>query len=66
MLTVYFHCYSPRLGKTFTNVEVHRSLDDARLRACALNWQIARTEPALPVTVTNSDGIARTVYVPAR
>lgn len=44
MLRVTFYVYSPLLGREFRNVEIHRSIDDARLRACALNWSIEKIE----------------------
>jgi hypothetical protein len=43
-LRVTFSSFSKVLKKTFTNIEFHRSMDDARLRALALNWQIASVE----------------------
>lgn len=46
MLTVTFHVYSKLLGKEFFNVEQHRSMDDARLRALALGWTIYKVEEA--------------------
>ena len=46
MLKVTFHVFSQRLGKEFINVELHRSMDDARLRACALGWTISKVEAA--------------------
>ena len=44
MLKVTFYVYSKLLGKEFFNVETHRSMDDARLRACALSWTISKVE----------------------
>ena len=44
MLEVTFYVYSKLLGKEFFNVEIHRSMDDARLRACALGWTISKVE----------------------
>jgi hypothetical protein len=44
MLRVTFYVYSSLLGREFRNVEIHRSIDDARLRACALNWSIEKIE----------------------
>lgn len=44
MFRVTFYVYSKLLGKEFRNVETHRSMDDARLRACALGWQIEKVE----------------------
>ena len=46
MLKVTFHVFSQRLGKEFINVELYRSMDDARLRACALGWTISKVEAA--------------------
>lgn len=40
MLKVTFYTFSTVLNKSFINVEFHKSIDDARLRACALNWTI--------------------------
>ena len=44
MLKVTFYVFSKVLNKEFRNVEMHRSMDDARLRACALNWTIESVE----------------------
>jgi hypothetical protein len=44
MLRVTFHYFSRLLGREFFNVETHRSMDDARLRALALNWTIHKVE----------------------
>lgn len=44
-LRVTFSVFSSVLNKTFLNVELHRSMDDVRLRALALGWQIAKIEP---------------------
>ena len=44
MLKVTFYVYSKLLGKEFFNVELHRSMDDAKLRACALGWTISKVE----------------------
>ena len=44
MIKVTFYVYSKILNKEFRNVELHKSIDDARLRACALNWQIESVE----------------------
>jgi hypothetical protein len=45
MLKVTFYVFSKILNKEFRNVEMHKSMDDARLRACALlNWQIEKVE----------------------
>jgi len=43
-LRVTFSSFSKVLKKTFLNVELHRSMADARLRALALGWQIAKVE----------------------
>jgi hypothetical protein len=44
MFQVTFYCFSQVLNKGFVNVEIHKSLDDARLRALALNWTIQSVE----------------------
>lgn len=44
MIRVTFYYFSKLLNKEFINVETHRSMDDARLRACALNWTIQSVE----------------------
>ena len=44
MFKVTFYVYSKILNKEFRNVEVHKSMDDARISACALNWQIESVE----------------------
>lgn len=44
MLKVTFYVYSKVLNKEFWNVEMHSSIDNARLRACALNWTISKVE----------------------
>jgi len=44
MFQVTFYAFSKVLNKGFTNVEIHKSLDDARLRALALNWSIQSVE----------------------
>tara|TARA_R110000868_G_scaffold67790_2_gene200861 strand:+ start:97 stop:237 length:141 start_codon:yes stop_codon:yes gene_type:complete len=44
MLKVTFHYYSKLLKRDFYNVEIHRSMDDARLRGLALNWTISSVE----------------------
>lgn len=36
--------FSKALNKEFFNVEYHRTLDDAKLRASALMWQIWNVE----------------------
>jgi len=46
MLKVTFYVFSKILNKEFRNVEMHKSMDDAKLRACALNWQIESVEAA--------------------
>lgn len=45
-IRVTFYVYSSVLKREFRNVEVHRSIGDARLRASALGWQVERVEPA--------------------
>jgi hypothetical protein len=49
MYRVTYESYSRALDKTFTNVETHKSIDDARLRGLALNWHIVKVEP-LPMS----------------
>ena len=44
MFKVTFYVFSKVLNKSFVNVEIHKSLDDAKLRACALNWSIQSYE----------------------
>ena len=44
MFQVTFYVFSKILNKGFVNVEIHKSLDDARLRAMALNWSIQSVE----------------------
>ena len=44
MIRVTFYVYSKLLGKEFRNIENHRSMADARLRACALGWTIESVE----------------------
>jgi hypothetical protein len=44
MLKVTFYCFSDILNKGFVNVEYHKSIDNARLRAMALNWTIQSVE----------------------
>lgn len=46
MLKVTFWSYSKLLGKGWFNVEMHRSMADAQLRAMALNWTIHSVEGA--------------------
>lgn len=36
--------FSKILNKEFRNVEMHKSMDDVKLRTCALNWQIESVE----------------------
>ena len=43
-LRVTFTNYSSVLKRSFVNVELQRSLDDARLRAAALGWTISKVE----------------------
>lgn len=44
MIRVTFYVYSKLLKREFRNIETHRSMDDARLRACALGWTIEAVE----------------------
>lgn len=46
MLKVTFKSFSKVLNKSFENVELHRSIEDAKLRALALGWHIAKVEAA--------------------
>lgn len=46
MLKVTFRSYSKVLNKTFFNVELHTSIENARLRALALFWTIEKVEAA--------------------
>lgn len=46
MLKVTFKSFSKVLRKEFFNVEFHRSMEDAKLRASALGWQIWKVEAA--------------------
>ena len=43
-IRVTFYVYSKILKKEFRNVELHRSLSDAKLRGLALGWQIEKVE----------------------
>jgi hypothetical protein len=40
MFQVTFYSFSKVLNKSFVNVEILKSIDDARLRASALHWSI--------------------------
>jgi hypothetical protein len=40
MFQVTFYSFSKVLNKGFINVEIHKSIDDAKLRASALHWSI--------------------------
>jgi hypothetical protein len=44
MIRVTFYVFSKILNREFINVEVHRSMDDARLRGLALGWTISKVE----------------------
>lgn len=44
MFKVTFYSFSKILNKGFVNVEIHNSLDDIRIRASALNWQVQSIE----------------------
>jgi hypothetical protein len=46
MIKVTFSVNSKILKKSFINVEFHRSIADARLRALALGWRIEKAEAA--------------------
>lgn len=43
-LRVTFTVTSKALKRTFVNVELHRDMDDANLRASALGWVITKVE----------------------
>jgi hypothetical protein len=44
MIRVTYYVFSKILNKEFINVEIHRSMDDARLRGLALGWTISKVE----------------------
>jgi hypothetical protein len=44
MFQVTFYVFSTILNKEFRNVEIHKSMADANLRALALGWQIEFVE----------------------
>lgn len=46
MLKVTFTSHSKILKKSFENVELHRCIEDANLRALALGWRIKSVEAA--------------------
>jgi hypothetical protein len=46
MLKVTFKSFSKALNKEFFNVELHRSMEDAKYRASALGWQVWKVEAA--------------------
>lgn len=46
MIKVTFAVDSKILKKSFVNVELHRSMSDANLRALALGWRIVKVEAA--------------------
>jgi hypothetical protein len=46
MIKVTFAVDSKILKKSFVNVELHRSMEEANLRALALGWRIVKTEAA--------------------
>jgi hypothetical protein len=46
MFKVTFTVFSKSLKKSFVNVELHRSMEDAKLRALALGWTVAKVEAA--------------------
>lgn len=43
---VTFYVFSKFLNKEFRNIEIHKNLADAKLRASALNWSIEKIEAA--------------------
>jgi hypothetical protein len=44
MFKVTFYSYSKILKKEFRNIEIHKSIADAELRALALFWHIEKIE----------------------
>jgi len=44
MFKVTFYVYSKILNRECRNVEIHKSMADAQLRALALMWQIESVE----------------------
>ena len=44
MIKVTFYVFSKILNKECRNVEIHKSIADANLRALALGWQIESIE----------------------
>ena len=44
MIRVTYYVFSKILNREFINVEIHRSMDDARLRGLALGWTIQQVE----------------------
>ena len=44
MFKVTFYVYSKILNRECRNVEIHKSMADAQLRALALLWQIESVE----------------------
>ena len=46
MFKVTFSVDSKLLKKSFVNVELHRSMEEANLRALALGWRIGKVEAA--------------------
>lgn len=44
MIKVTFYVYSSILKKEFRNIEIHKSMADANLRALALGWTIEKVE----------------------
>lgn len=43
---ITFYVFSKVLNKEFRNVEIHKSMEDAKIRASALNWTIEKVEAA--------------------
>lgn len=55
MLRVTFWVFSKVLGREFRNVELHRSMADANLRASALGWKVEKVERA--TAYQSSEGV---------
>lgn len=44
MLKVTFYKKDRHTGREYRNIETHKTMDDAKLRAYALNWSIEHIE----------------------
>jgi hypothetical protein len=49
MIRVTYYVWSKSLNKGFTNIETHKSIEDARLRGYALGWSIVKVETIVKV-----------------